>query len=85
MAQFIGFTCDKCNSVVDSKSRTKKTIKLEGIVNGEYHEDLCPSCVEVPENQDLKPLRRRRLTKAESAAESAPSSPLSAVGVAQTA
>lgn len=63
MAQFNGFRCDSCGGVIAPEQRTKKTTKFEGYrTNGEFSEDLCPDCVAVPPDVELKPLRRRRKT-----------------------
>jgi hypothetical protein len=60
MAQYNGFKCDSCGAVVDSEERTKRTVKFDGPeVSGEYTDDLCPDCVQVPEGVVLRPLRRR--------------------------
>jgi Zn finger protein HypA/HybF involved in hydrogenase expression len=63
MAQYNGFTCDRCHRVVDPADRTKVTLRFEGKVEGEYHEDRCPDCtsapIEVPDGMPLKRLRRR--------------------------
>lgn len=61
MAQFNGFLCDSCDNVFPMAQRVKKTTKYDGPdVQGEVHQDLCPSCA-VAETEDigLKPLRRR--------------------------
>lgn len=61
MAQYNGFTCDSCGTIVSAEERTKRTVRYEGkAAEGEYHQDLCPNCVSLPEGVSLKPLRRRR-------------------------
>lgn len=61
MAQYNGFTCDSCHRVMAAHDRTRVTVRYEGqAVNGEYHLDNCPQCVNIPEDVTLKPLRRRR-------------------------
>lgn len=63
MAQFQGFTCDSCGKVVAAEERTKRTVRMEGprFGNGqEYHEDLCPDCVAVPEGVKLRDIPRRK-------------------------
>jgi len=63
MAQYNGFTCDNCGSVISAAERTKVTVRFEGeTVEGEYTKDKCPNCVEVPIGIELKPIRRRRRT-----------------------
>lgn len=65
MAQYNGFTCDLCGNVISPEDRTKVTTRYEGrIVEGEYHQDRCPDCVQPPSGVTLKPLRRRRTRKA---------------------
>ena len=76
MAQFNGFLCDACGNVFPMAQRVKKTIKYDGIdVQGETHQDLCPSCA-VAETEDigLRPLRRRG--KAQEQREETSSGPL---------
>lgn len=61
MAQYNGFTCDSCGNVMNADERTRVTVRYEGdVVDGEYHVDKCPQCVNVPEGMTLKPLRRRK-------------------------
>jgi len=63
MAQYNGFTCDRCGKVVGPEDRTKVTLRFEGKTEGEYHEDRCPDCtkmpITVPDGTALKRLRRR--------------------------
>lgn len=64
MAQYNGFKCDSCGTIVSPEERTKRTVRYEGkVVEGEYHQDLCRDCVSVPEGVTLKPLRRRKRAK----------------------
>jgi predicted RNA-binding Zn-ribbon protein involved in translation (DUF1610 family) len=79
VATFQGFKCDSCGDVIDNGERTKRTVKLEGsrlAPQGQYSQDLCPTCVAVPDGVDLKPLRKRR-TKAEMRADAANEAALS--------
>jgi hypothetical protein len=66
MAQFTGFTCDDCGTVVESKDRVRKTTRFESddpALTGEAKQDLCPECarshLDNPE-LDVQPLRRRK-------------------------
>lgn len=65
MAQFQGFTCDVCGKVIEPRQRTKRTVRLEGAQEGDYHEDLCPDCTVVPEHVELKPIPRRKKPSAQ--------------------
>lgn len=73
MAHFSGFKCDSCGSVGDTADRTVRTVKIKGpVTQGEFSVDLCSDCVEVPEDVEMKPLRRRTGTQATSKADTGP-------------
>lgn len=62
MAEFRGYRCDRCERIVEKADLTRLTTRYVGShANGEYDEDLCPTCTsESLENApELRPLRRR--------------------------
>lgn len=73
MAHFSGFTCDNCGTVVSTSERTQRTVKIKGpVAQGEFSEDLCSDCVVIPDDVEMKPLRRRTTKASEASESSAP-------------
>lgn len=89
MAQFTGFTCDDCGTVVDSKDRVKKITRFESDdpeISGEERLDLCKSCAKNQRDAltDVQPLRRRKKADEEDSGTEPPAGPPQAVQRPQT-
>lgn len=60
MSEFRGKQCDSCGSVYPREDNTRRIVRILGpTTSGEYSQDLCPSCVSVPEGVTMRPVRRR--------------------------